>query len=70
MRLWKAFPALAIALTLGLGACAEQGADEGEELTPADTALTTPPPAEEPAMGMDDTMMGDTMMMEDTAHQM
>lgn len=64
MRFAKLVPVFAFALALGLGACAEEGAEEGEgELTPADTAMTTPPPAmeEEPMMG--DTMPHDTMMM-------
>lgn len=72
MRITKLIPVFAFALALGLGACAEDGADEGEdELTPADTALTTPPPAPAEEPMMDDTMMmdHDTMMM-DTTHQM
>ncbi|HUP01409.1 MAG TPA: hypothetical protein VM737_07820 [Gemmatimonadota bacterium] len=57
------FPALTIAATLVLGACADDGIDEGDtELTPADTALMIPPPASD----MDDMMMDDTMMMGDT----
>lgn len=60
MRFTKLLPVLAFAMTLGLGACAEEGAEEGEELTPADTAameMETPPP-----------MMEDTLI--DTMHQM
>ncbi|MBW3660419.1 MAG: hypothetical protein KY397_02145 [Gemmatimonadetes bacterium] len=68
MRFWKLVPVFAFTLALGLGACAE-GADEGEEeLTPADTALTTPPPAPETAPLTGDTL-ADTMLM-DTTHQM
>lgn len=71
MRFWKIFPALTIAAALTIGACGQQAGEEADtELTPADTALMTPPPAEMP----EDTMMmgpGDTMMiMGDTAAQM
>lgn len=63
MRFPKVSPVLMIAASLTLGACAQEGVDEGEtELTPADTALTIPPPASD----MDDMMMDDTMMMGDT----
>lgn len=75
MRFLKIVPLFAMAATLALGACAQEGADEGEtELTPADTAATTLPPAPMPddtmMMGPGDTvmMMGDTMMMDDTTH--
>lgn len=69
MRFTKLVPVFAFALTLGLGACAEEGVEEGEgELTPADTAITTPPPAPTEPM-MEDTLM-DTMMMEDADHEM
>ncbi|MGH7572090.1 MAG: hypothetical protein ACREMK_09640 [Gemmatimonadota bacterium] len=71
MRFWKIFPALTIAAVLTIAACGQQAGEETDtELTPADTALTTPPPADVP----EDTMMmgpGDTMMMMgDTAAQM
>ena len=58
MRLWRLFPALTIAAALTIGACGQRAGEEAEtELTPADTAMTTPPPAEEP-------MTEDTGMME------
>lgn len=61
MRLLKLVPVLAFALSLGLGACAEQGAEEGgDELTPADTAMTTPPPAPEAAPMEEDTVTVET----------
>ena len=70
MRLFKMLPVVAIAAAVALGAaCAEEGAEEeGTELTPADTAMTTPPPATDMDMPMDDTMgmMDDTLMMGDT----
>lgn len=66
MRFTKLLPVFAFAMTLGLGACAEEGAEEGEELTPADTAameMETPPPVIE-----EEPMMEDTLV--DTMHQM
>ncbi|MGH7550133.1 MAG: hypothetical protein ACREK3_05185 [Gemmatimonadota bacterium] len=71
MRFWKILPALTITAALTIAACGQQAGEEAEtELTPADTAFTTPPPADVP----EDTMMmgpGDTMMMMgDTAAQM
>lgn len=66
MRFLKLLPVFAFALALGLAACAQEGAEEGEELTPADTAameMETPPPAmEEPMMEEDTMMMDDTQM--------
>ena len=64
MRFSKMVPVIAVAAAVAMAACEQEGAvEEGTELTPADTAMTTPPPA--PDMGMDDTMgmEGDTMMM-------
>lgn len=70
MRFTKLVPVFAFALALGLGACAEEGVEEGEgELTPADTAMTTPPPAPDVEPMMEDTLV-DTMMMEDADHEM
>ena len=68
MRLFKMVPVIAIATAVALTACEQEGAvEEGTELTPADTAMTTPPPATD--MGMEDTMAmdeGDTLIiMED-----
>ena len=60
MRFRKLFPALTVALAIGLAAC-EPEAEEGEtELTPADTEMMAPPPAPE-TMPMDTPMMGDTI---------
>jgi hypothetical protein len=62
MRFLKIVPVIAIAAAVA--ACEQEGAvEEGTELTPADTAMTTPPPA--PDMDTIDTMImeGDTMMM-------
>jgi hypothetical protein len=76
MRFSRIIPVLTIAGALSIGACGQQAGEEADtELTPADTAMTTPPPAEFPEdtmmMGPEDTlMMGDTMMMGDTTHQM
>jgi hypothetical protein len=64
MRFQKIVPVIAIAATVAMAACEQEGAvEEGTELTPADTAMTTPPPA--PEMDTIDTMImeGDTMMM-------
>ena len=64
MRFLKIVPVIAIAAAVAMAACEQEGAvEEGTELTPADTAMTTPPPA--PEMDTIDTMMmdGDTMMM-------
>lgn len=71
MRFLKLVPVVAIALALSATACSKQGAEEGNEMTPADTAMTTPPPAA-PSETMEDTtsMGGDSMMMEDTTSQM
>ena len=64
MRFLKIVPVIAIATAVAMAACEQEGAvEEGTELTPADTAMTTPPPA--PDMDTIDTMImeGDTMMM-------
>lgn len=64
MRFLKIVPVIAIAAAVAVAACEQEGAvEEGTELTPADTAMTTPPPA--PDMHTIDTMImeGDTMMM-------
>jgi hypothetical protein len=64
MRFLKIVPVIAIAAAVAMAACEQEGAvEEGTELTPADTAMTTPPPA--PDMDTIDTMImeGDTMMM-------
>ena len=68
MRFFKMVPVFALVAAVAVAACQQEGAEEeGTELTPADTAMTTPPPAE-PDVMMDDTMMmGDSMMMADTA---
>ena len=63
MRLSRIIPVLTIAGALSIGACGQQATEEEEtDLTPADSAMTTPPPAEFP----EDTMM----MGGDTTHQM
>jgi hypothetical protein len=64
MRFLRIVPVIAIAAAVAMAACEQEGAvEEGTELTPADTAMTTPPPA--PDMDTIDTMImeGDTMMM-------
>ena len=64
MRFLKIVPVIASAAAVAMAACEQEGAvEEGTELTPADTAMTTPPPA--PDMDTIDTMImeGDTMMM-------
>lgn len=66
MRFFKIVPVFALVAAVAAAACSQEGAEEGTELTPADTAMTTPPPAE-PDIMMDTLMMGDTMMMADTA---
>lgn len=38
MRFLKTLPVVALALAFSLGACAQQGEEGGEDLTPADTA--------------------------------
>lgn len=67
MRFFQMVPVIAIAAAVAMAACAEEGAvEEGTELTPADTAMTTPPPA--PDMDMADTIVmdeGDTIIMMD-----
>ncbi len=67
MRFWRIFPALNMATALTIGACGQQAGEEAEtELTPADTAMMTPPPAAEEATG--EEMEHDTMMMEGGAN--
>lgn len=65
MRFFKMVPVIAIAAAFAVAACKQEGAvEEGTELTPADTAMMTPPPA--PDMGTVDTMAmeeGDTIIM-------
>lgn len=69
MRLFKMVPVIAIATAVALTACEQEGAvEEGTELTPADTAMTTPPPATDMGMEADTMAMdeGDTLIiMED-----
>lgn len=67
MRLFKMLPVIAVVTAVAMTACEQEGAvEEGTELTPADTAMTTPPPAmdmEADTMAMDE---GDTLIiMED-----
>lgn len=72
MRLTKMLAVFLFASMLGLGACAE-GTEEGDELTPADTAameMEMPPAAHDPMMdgmdeAVDDTLLtdGDTIVM-------
>jgi hypothetical protein len=67
MRFLRMVPVFALAIAFAAAACGESDTvEEGTELTPADTAMTTPPPA--PDMGMDTmSMEADTgMMMGDT----
>ena len=63
MRFFKMVPVVAIAAAVAVAACEQEGAvEEGTELTPADTAMTTPPPAPD----MADTIPmeeGDTVIM-------
>jgi hypothetical protein len=65
MRLFKMVPVIALATAVAVTACKQEGAvEEGTELTPADTAMTTPPPATD--MDMADTMAmdeGDTLII-------
>ena len=65
MRFFKMVPVIAIAAAFAVAACEQEGAvEEGTELTPADTAMTTPPPA--PEMDTADTIPmeeGDTVIM-------
>lgn len=61
MRFLKMVPVFALVAAVAMTACEQEGAEEeGTELTPADTAMTTPPPP----------VMEDTMMMGDTAAMM
>lgn len=67
MRFFKMVPVFVMVAAVAV-ACQKEGAEEeGTELTPADTAMTTPPPAEPDVMMDDSMMMGDSMMMADTA---
>ena len=65
MRFLKIVPVIALATAFAVTACEQQDTvEEGTELTPADTAMTTPPPA--PEMGTSDTIPmeeGDTVIM-------
>ena len=65
MRFLRIVPVIALATALAVTACQQEDTvEEGTELTPADTAMTTPPPA--PDMGTVDTMAmeeGDTIIM-------
>ena len=68
MRFQKLLPVFAVAMVFGLTACAGEGAEEGEKLTPADTAaMEMEAPMEEPMMdeAVDDTLIsdGDTTVM-------
>jgi hypothetical protein len=66
MRLFKMVPVIAIATAVALTACEQEGAvEEGTELTPADTAMTTPPPATDMGMEADTMAMdeGDTLII-------
>lgn len=67
MRFLKIVPVIAIAAAVAMAACEQEGAvEEGTELTPADTAMTTPPPAPDTMIMEGDTMMmmeGDTTVM-------
>lgn len=69
MRLFKMLPVFALVTAFGMTACEQEGAvEEGTELTPADTAMTTPPPATDMDMEADTMAMdeGDTLIiMED-----
>jgi hypothetical protein len=67
MRFRKLFPVLTIATAISLAACAEEGADEGEDIT-ADTTEMAPAPAPMPTDTM--VMPGDTVLMIDTTGQM
>ncbi len=71
MRFAKLFSVLALGFVLALSACKKKAGEEGTELTPADTAMTTPPPETTPmdtGMMGGDTMMGhDSMMMGDSS---
>lgn len=65
MRFLRIVPVIALATAFAVTACKQEDTvEEGTELTPADTAMTTPPPA--PDMGTVDTMAmeeGDTIIM-------
>jgi hypothetical protein len=67
MRFSKMVPVIAVAAAIAMAACEQEGAvEEGTELTPADTAMMTPPPATD--MEMADTMAmeeGDTLIIMD-----
>ena len=66
MRLFKMVPVIALATAVAVTACEQEGAvEEGTELTPADTAMTTPPPATDMGMEADTMAMdeGDTLII-------
>lgn len=66
MRLFKMLPVIALATAVAVTACEQEGAvEEGTELTPADTAMTTPPPATDMGMEADTMAMdeGDTLII-------
>ena len=66
MRLFKMLPVVALATAVAMTACEQEGAvEEGTELTPADTAMTTPPPATDMGMEADTMAMdeGDTLII-------
>ena len=66
MRLFKMVPVIALATAVAVTACQQEGAvEEGTELTPADTAMTTPPPATDMGMEADTMAMdeGDTLII-------
>jgi hypothetical protein len=66
MRLFKLLPVIALATAVAVTACEQEGAvEEGTELTPADTAMTTPPPATDMGMEADTMAMdeGDTLII-------
>lgn len=66
MRLFKMLPVIALATAVAVTSCSQEGAvEEGTELTPADTAMTTPPPATDMGMEADTMAMdeGDTLII-------
>jgi hypothetical protein len=66
MRLFKMVPVIALATAVAVTACEQEGTvEEGTELTPADTAMTTPPPATDMGMEADTMAMdeGDTLII-------
>lgn len=70
MRFLKMVPVFAFALAFSLGACAQQGEEGGEDLTPADTAQMEPEEQMEEGMeemeeGMEDVEEAADEMRED-----